>query len=1007
MSNNPIDTNSFRHYLNFKSLGFTSLYEITEPVGFDVANFVVTQEDGRFGADIIYGNDKANEVYYNAWGFEKRNVVQTHNPQGESSNYLDMGFAWILETWQRFGAEGEIERILEKDGLTFTVGLFDMANNPDTDGFSYFGCNIIQNNKIANYKKQLTTSIDLLGTKNILNEPITPAPTLKVLRHSVPITKTSEWAKTVDRTFFNNFSTSCYFTFNNNAVTSGISYTNISTSEVIRFFFTLDPRGYTYAQQESGGSSYTPRGRGECMKLITALKKINKIKVRVKFKGSILKRTDDSRDVRFRYILSSNNGDLQGAIDGNNYQSVFDIPVLYNSWTNIDVDTIYDFTGVVEANQFLYGAFAAMIPGLPYVLSNCELNIEDSYVQVIASEVAIDTVINMVRYIDVLKQCSKFINDTPINAPSFDYGGEHYNNACYNRSLLSMQTNNSLILVSPDNPLGQEIGDVVNNTIDNGTMHIGLHFWNGTEWIPLNSTITKLSLISSSSPSGSVGDLIFNTNKLVSPVGLCFWNDSFWQSLELSRPFLTNFEDAFANSMAIESFADYEIQENSISLLEFKDYYKNIEIGSFPIIPSKNFKEYVNDKFKLNNISIAYETYDTNRQSENTSEDIHTSLEFSIPNIQSFDKFDKAIKYIRSGQTAQIMVDLEVSKPSTAYENDEKVFINSIVPLAAGNFNTIIDTLYMNIVSGQLKILNKKSDGSNDNVIINWISLGLSVGATFEILSGDNSGIYTVFSLTNSEIVLTPVGFTPTFNGDSTIEIKYYYADVFWQTETTERVTVISGLNNPDKQLNLYYTLKRTLLKWGSYFRTAALRHEDKILKELKFWNNPKLVSNYLGVDLTEIDDVNVSDLELPIITDTIYELEITVGFEEVLNLLNTLKTTRGFIRCLHIDGRIIKGYCRKSVDYTWKTGSLKLKIEEKFEPKTIDLIYSSGILTVNDVVYDLNGNINWWRINGDYFTCFDAKSMQICNIRHYSEVSLNGVIYTNIDDLVDALLSL
>ena len=335
-----------------------------------------------------------------------------------------------------------------------------------------------------------------------------------------------------------------------------------------------------------------------------------------------------------------------------------------------------------------------------------------------------------------------------------------------------------------------------------------------------------------------------------------------------------------------------------------------------------------------------------------------------------------------------------------AYENDEKVFINSIVPLDAGSFNTIIDTLYMNIVSGQLKILNRKSDGSNDNVIINWISLGLSVEASFIILSGDNAGSYTVASLTNSEIVLNPIGFTPTFNGDSTIEIKYYYTDVFWQTETNERVTVISGLNNIDNYPNLYYLLKRTALKWGSFFRTASSNYQDKILKKLKFWNNPKLISSYLGDELVESADINISDLDQQIITDMVYELEIFASFSDVLNLMNTMRTTRGFIRCLHIDGRIIKGYCRKSLDYTWKTGSLKLKIEEKFEPKVIVLTYSDGILTVNDAIYNLNGNVNWYKITGEYFVCYDAKSQPICNTRHFSEVSLNGVIYSDIETL-------
>jgi hypothetical protein len=1012
MANNPIDINSFRHYLNFKSLGFTELYEITEPVGFDVANFVVKQDDQRFGRDVFYGNEQANEVFYNAWGFEKRDVMQVHNPQGNTSEYLDMGLSWILETWKRFGSEGEIERILTKDGITFTIGLLDMSNEPDTDGYSYFGCNLIQNNKISDYKKHLTSSIDLLGTKDINNLPITPAPTIKVLRHSVPIVKKSEWAKT-GLNSLSNFSSGHFYTFNNNSITNGVSNTAISVAEVMRWSSAFPDgdgwRFYTQSQIEAGGYDFSVGSNGGAMKLINAVKKLTKTKVRVRFKGSLICRSHQS-NLSFNYILMANNGDFLGNFQSGNYIKAFDVPVYYNvgsSPISVDIDVLVSLPFNIESSQTLYGCYTIINPAGLGGIANCSISIEQTKIEVIASETAVDTVVNMVRYIDVIKQCSKFINPTPIDAYEFDVNGQEYNNACWNRALLSMQTNNSLVLISPTNPLGENVGDVVNNSVDNGVMQLGLYFWNGTQWISLNGTINQVNLITPSTPVGVEGDIIFNTNTSVFPNGLCFWNGTSWQGLEYSRPFITNIEDAFGSSMTIETCSDYEIQEEKIYFGEFKDFYENIEIADFLTIPSKNFKERKNEKFKINNAKIAYDTYDTNRISESNNEDIHTSAEFDVPNKKSENKFERSIKYIRSGQTAQIMVDVETSKPATAYENDEKVFINSIVPLPSGSFNELENTLFVNIVDGLVSILNKKSDGSDDGVIINWISFGLSAGDSFEILSGGNVGNYTVFSVTNSEIKLTPIGFVPTNTGDLFIKIKYYYNNIFWQTETNERVNVISGLNNPDKYPNLYYTLKRTYLKWGSYFKTATPKVSGKILKKLKFWNNPTLKTQ-IGTNpiISELEDIIVDDLDGQVITDTIFDFEIHASFSEVLNLLNTIKNVRGFIRGLHIDGRIIKGYIQE-LDYTWKSGSLKLKLEEKYEPETIILNYSNGILSVNDAIYNLNGNVNWWKITGDYFECFDADNKPICNIRYYSDVSLNGVIYTNVDYLANALLSL
>lgn len=938
--------------------------------------------------------------------------MQVHNPKGDTSEYLDMGFAWILETWKKFGSEGEIKRVLTKDGITFTVGLLDMANQPDTDGFSYFGCNIIQNNKIADYKKHLSSSIDLLGTKNINNLPITPIPTLKVLRRSVPILRKSEWGKT-GLNSLNNFGSGHFYTFNNNAITNGISNTAFSIADVMRWSSGYPDGGwrfYTQTQIEEGGYNFTLGSNGGAMKLINAVKKLTKVKVRVRFKGKLYVRSHQS-NLTFNYILMANSGDFLGNFQAGNYVKAIDIPIHNTSddltFIAVDVDNLIELPYDIQASQTLYGCYTIINPAGLGSIALAGIDIEETKIEVIASETSTDTVINMSRYIDVLKQCSKFINATPIDAVQYDVNGEHYNNACWNRALLSMQTNNTLTLISETNPIGQTIGDIVHNDINNGVMAIGYYFWNGTQWISLNGNITELSLVSSTSPTANQGDLIFNTNHNVSPVGLCFWNGSSWQGLEYSRPFITNIEDAFGSSMNIETCSDYEVQKDKIYFGAFNDFYQNTEIANFIVAPDKGFKESKNEKFKINNAKFEYETYDTNRFSESNSEDIHTSAEFDIPNKKSENKFERTIKYIRSGQTAQILIDTEISKPSTAYENDEKVFINTITPLPPGSFNTIQDTLFLSVENGLLKILNRKSDGSADGIIINWISLGLSVGAQFEIINGASVDHYTVYSVTNSEIKLSPIGFVPTANGDYFITMKFYYNDVYWQTETNERVTVISGLNNPNKYPNLYYTLKRTYLKWGSYFRTASPKVSGKVLKKLKFWNNTTLKTQ-IGTNaiVSEPADIVVDDLNQQIIIDTIFDFEIYASFSEVLNLLDTIKNVRGFIRCLHIDGRIIKGFIQE-LDYTWKSGSLKLKLEEKYEPDTIILTYLNGILTVNDAVYDLSGNVNWWKVTNDYFQFFDLNSKPICNIRHYSNVSLNGTIYNSSSELIDALLLL
>ncbi len=1007
--NNPIDTDSFRHYLNFVSLGFAQLYEITEPVGFDVSNFLIRQNDGRFSRDHIFGNEQAPEKY--AAGFhEKRPTQQLVHPDGTMSYYLDMGLNWILETRRQFGSEGKIERILEKDGLLFTTGLLDLPN-PDTDDATYFACNVIQNTKISNYKKQLTSSIDLLATRNMRNEPITPIPTLKVLRKSVPEANRSEWGNT-SPTLLHNFGSATFWALNNNLISSEVRSSLISTIEVIRWnaaYVGSGWRNYTIADYEAGGYVFLEGVNGEAMKLIKSKQKLTDIKVRVRFKGRAYKRNPGYGDMTFNYIVMGNYGDFKGNFDAGNYSKVIDIPLIYNEWVDIDVNTTMTMPFDLELDEFLYGCYTCLQPAAPSFATGCDLEIIENFVEVVGSELALNTVISASRYIDVVKQCSKFINDLPVDAAQFDVGGPHYDNVCWNRALLSMQTNNTLTLLTPATPAGQNIGDVVHNDIDNGIMAVGMYFWNGTLWVFLDPTaIMQVNLVDSFTPAGAFeGDLIFNTDTAVSPNGLCYWNGTAWQSLEYSRPFLTTIQDCYENSMTLETCSDSEIQEGKIFFGEYRDFYTNKEVAAFLNRPAESLKKPFNDRFKVNNIKIDFSTYEQDRFSQNTAEDIHTEAEWAPPNEATEDKFERTINYIRSGFSAQVMVDLETNKPQTAYENDDKVFINSIVPLPPGSFNQFFATLYMSVIGGNVQILNRDSEGTEESVVINWYSLGLAVGDTFEILSGANVGVYTVVSLTNSNIVLAPVSIVPTFTGDVTLSVKFYYSTILWQTETNQRITVISGLSNTDTYPNLAYSIRRIFENWKSYFASMCYKQPTKLIKILQFKNNPKLQTQ-LGANpiLKEKSDVLISDLGDPVLTEDLYDIEVLASFSEILALMNLLKVDRGFVRFLELNDKVVKGYIQE-LDYTWKTGRLLLKLEEKFEPDVVTLTFASGALTVNDTPYNLNGVSRWWKITGDYFQCFDKDAMAICNIRRYDKVSLNGVVYTSSSDLSDALLLL
>lgn len=990
--NSPFDIGGFSFGLEFKSLGFPTIYKTTEFVGFDASTFSIKQDNERFGRDVFFGNEDTSFEFYDINC--EYDISQTQAPNGRVSIYLDMALNWIFESKRRFGYESEVYFHLYENGIQMPIGRLDFSQ-PETDGLTYFKCKILQNNIVELYKKNLSTSIDLFSTKGILDQNITPAPTVNVLRRAVPITKVSQWKQTEQHNAKVGYEG--WFDY-----TAYIINSEINNS--------LTP----FIQELSGIYSFETAVNN--FKVIKYVRKTINQKLNLNINATIKYRFNTG----FGSVGTGVALSLRGVISNDPYIAPIGYPPLDDSFViyfkNINGTSDVDFVLPTNIQYDLPDAEIGQILSLfwhwdfyqsGHIHGETRIEMYNSERQITATETALDVVIPMVRYVDVLKQSSKFYNNLPVNAPMFDVGGEFYNNACWNRALISMQTSNSLDLTNSTIPAG-DIGEVINNTNVNGSLPLGLYFWNGTNWIKLDdASIPNLSLTNETTPSGTLGQLINNTNSNVIPFGLCYWNGTSWQGLEYTRPFITTFEDAFSKSMTIETCADYEINNTEIFVGEFENFYANTEIAQFNIIPSEEFSELNNERFLINNIKFAFETYDTNRLTQNSAKDIFTQAEWVNPNLFVENKFDRSIKFIRSGVSAQVLVDLETNTPQTASENDDKVFINSIVPLESGSFAEFQITLLNQVNGSQLQILNRSLNQTATDVIINWLTLGFKVGDTFQIVTGDNTGNYTVTTITQTILTLTAIGFTPTFTGDSNMKIKYFYNGVLWQTETNQIVNVVSGLDAPDKYPNLNYSLRRIFERWKPYFASANLYHQNGKIRNLKFVNNPTLKSQ-IGTDpiLEEKGDILVSDLGTPIITSVIYKLTTTSNFIDFLNYLNAYKVNRGFVRCWNSNAKkIILGYAQEP-KYTWATKQLELTLEEKFEPQIIIITFSSGILTVNDVVYNISGVLNWWKITGDYFQCFDSNNIPLCNIRRFDQVSYNGVIYTNANDLSIALTS-
>ena len=886
MANNPLDVNAFRHYLIFTSLGRTDLYEIAEPISFDASNFVVKQESKRYARSISYGAIE-KLTFVDAFGVDT-GVAQTINPQGDQSTHLDYGLQWILSIYKDYGFESKIEYILEKDGVQFSNGMLDFTDKDITDGYTYVTTKLIQKNKVANLKRRLDDKFNVFSDKNVNQETITPAPTLNVLLKATPLTLDSKFELPQSK----------------NLVAGRFGSYNNYSAQITQ---SLIPNTLTFFDTEL----FSPTFVSACnnFRVIQAQNDLSRVTVKM------------NSNIIFNYDTDGGSG---SSIAGSQLIGiVFEHPltlgdldpsminILTEKYLSGTTPQTYTFPneltfelpdiprGYSMALFWIYSWQSEHIDETSWNFSKCDFTIT-------ATSTAIPIVTKTVRWIDVIKQASKFTDALTVNASAFDVGGEHYNNVCFNRRMISQK-------------------------IDNFTLETKKAF----------------------------------------------------ESVE-------------------EINCDYEPDEDGIFIGHQSDYYTNNEIGVFNIIPAEDFTIEENDRHQINKLKYAYKTFEQDRTSQGTSNAIHTDSEFTLLNQNVENVKDLKIEFVRDPLAIQEVVNLEIQQPTTSTNEDDKVYITNITALAPSSFNEFGARLLMRIVDGKLEILNRDSNGDSSNVVINWAILGFNVGSTFQITFGENIGNYNVTTITTSVLTLTPIAFTPTFEGDAFIRVKYFYTDVLWTSRTTE-----GFISNPLALQNVAYSIKRNILRFGEYLASCLL-YARKDIFNAYFKSNGTYSSQLIGEANPIIENATIlyDSLPNPLTTAKVYNLTCVAEFNDVLNYLEAYKVSRGFIRAYDSYGRVIKGYVQE-LDHTWASNMLKLTLEEKFETENLILTYADGVLTVNDVVYDLGGNSEWWRADNEYFKFYDANSIPLSNFYRFNFIELNGITYESKEDLINALINL
>ena len=384
--NNPIEINAFRHFLELNSVRT----EILEPIGFDAANFVVEQNNDGYGRDVFYGNTEVDLEFHDEYGI----------------NDLPSGLELLLAQENLNGSEADVNYILQKNNIDFTVGQLDFAESK-TDYKSYFKCKVIQNNEQAKIKKRINVKVDAFATKDLDDNTITPIQTTDILLQAKPIDQISSFTTPGEATYDGNL--------------PGVNLNMLFPyPQIVKYGVadTLTPIDY-----------FINSSAEQSLVIVS----VQNILTNVKIKG------------RLKYKLNSAGQSLSFWVKSGTSTSSLSNNVgvtLPNDYNTI-IDHSFEFTlpNAIPQGHIIWS----------FLFENSSqdaiyMTIYDGELEITATETGIDSVVKAVRYIDLIKQNYKAIGSLPVNAPKFDLGGEFYDQFCFNGKLIRQITTNPFYL---------------------------------------------------------------------------------------------------------------------------------------------------------------------------------------------------------------------------------------------------------------------------------------------------------------------------------------------------------------------------------------------------------------------------------------------------------------------------------------------------------------------------------------------------------------------------------
>lgn len=404
---------NFKYWLVF-SFGRV---EVFEPVGFDASNFVCEQESKRFGRDTYYGSDDISLSFTDKKGslLPEPRLLDS----GQILRHYTSGLEFLLQENRNNGSESIVYFELEKDGVFFTTGQLDFGS-ATTDDETFFDCKVTQVNQQANIKRRKKTKIDLFSNKDLDENTIDPIQTQKMLLQAKPVKQVSEWGnKDMSDVYYSNsgFSAGIFVPISNQLTKYEIddTYSPFDTNRTL-----FEPDTNTLRTNLFRNRVFTAKN--------------NLSNVTIKING--INFSSSTNYGKTQLYIVSNYYDTDG-----NYLSAGSFPIIYlidtnggYSAYNEDFEVNIPFINAGESICLILSAYFSAGTFLNFNMSILNYKCESVFIS--STSTAISSVINVVRYIDLIKQTYKGVGSLPVIASKYDVGGEFHDQFCFNGNLI-------------------------------------------------------------------------------------------------------------------------------------------------------------------------------------------------------------------------------------------------------------------------------------------------------------------------------------------------------------------------------------------------------------------------------------------------------------------------------------------------------------------------------------------------------------------------------------------